>query len=285
MPRRSRWCDVLQHHAPLLLPAAHDALTARLIRRAGFPALQIGGFALEGSRLGVPDVDIAPVAMMTSWVADIVRATDLPVLVDASNGGVDAKGVAYAVTCLESAGAAALFLEDQASPKRCGHMGGKHIFPLPRAVARLKVARDLLLRDTFLLARTDAYAVEGVDGVLRRGVAYLNDAGADGLYVEGVDSEAALEKIGREFSGRVLAFSILEGGGRTPWLTADRVAELGYAMVLYPTTLLFGAADGMARALADLRAGLPRGGGMTLDEYLRLVDIERWSAIEAREDG
>jgi 2-methylisocitrate lyase-like PEP mutase family enzyme len=285
MPRRSRWSDVVNQHSPLLLPAAHDALTARLIRRAGFPALQIGGFALEGARLAIPDVDIAQPGMMIAWIADIIRATPLPVLVDASNGGIDAKSLAYTVTTLEAAGAAALFLEDQASPKRCGHMANKHVFPLKRAVARLQIARDLLHRDTFLLARTDAYACEGIDGVLRRGIAYLNDACVDGLYVEGVDNEADLEKIGREFSGRCLALSILEGGGKTPWLTAGRAAELGYALILYPTTVLFGALDGIRRGLDDLRAGLPRGGGTTLDEYLRLVDIDRWSALEAREDG
>lgn len=278
------WSDILDAHSPLLLPSAHDALTARLIRRAGFPAYQIGGLALEVTRAGVPDVDLVRPGEMIPWVSEIIRAVDLPVLIDASNGGGDIKGVARTVRDLETAGASAVFLEDQASPKRCGHMSGKHVLPLPQAVERLRVACDSLCRrTTFLLARTDAYAVEGFDGVMRRGVAYL-DAGADGLYVEGVDNHAALAKIGREFSGRRLALSLLEGGGKTPWLTRDEVRDLGFSMILYPTSLLFRTIRATQRALDDLKAGLPMGAeGVQMDEFMRVVDMGYWQAIEERE--
>jgi 2-methylisocitrate lyase-like PEP mutase family enzyme len=285
-PRRPTWHDVLASHAPLLLPSAHDTLTAKLIARAGYPAYQIGGFALEAARAGLPDVDIVRLGEILGWVGDIVRAVDLPVLMDLSNGDGDAKSIARAVRGFEDVGVDAMFLEDQVSPKKCGHMDDKHVLPIARAVAHLKVALDSRRRGaTFLMARTDAYACEGMDGVLRRGVAYL-DAGADGLYVEGVDDRDALARVAREFSGRALAMSVLEGGGKTPWVTPAEAADMGYAMVLYPTTLLFRAVRAMGEGLEDLRNGVRMGDkGVGMDEFLKVVDIGYWRAIEARENG
>jgi 2-methylisocitrate lyase-like PEP mutase family enzyme len=281
--RRPTWHDVLAAHAQLLLPAAHDALTAKLIARAGYPAYQIGGFALEAARAGVPDVDIVRLGEALAWVGEIVRATDLPVLMDLSNGDGDARSIARAVRAFEGIGVDAMFLEDQASPKKCGHMEDKHVLPVARAVAHLKVALDSRRRAaTFLMARTDAYSCEGMEGVLRRGVAYL-DAGADGLYVEGLDDRAAIVRVAREFSGRALAISLLEGGGKTPWVTPGEAAEMGYAMVLYPTTLLFRAVRAMGEGLEDLRRGVRTGDkGVEMGEFLGLVDMGYWRAIEAR---
>src|SRR3954464_1716948 len=124
------WKTLVERHAPLQLPAAHDALTARLIKRAGFRAYQIGGFALTGARHGLPDVDLTRFGEQAAGVRDIMAACDLPVLVDADDGYGDAKNVTYTVSSYEAMGVSAIFIEDQMSPKRCGHMAGKDVIPI-----------------------------------------------------------------------------------------------------------------------------------------------------------
>ena len=184
--RPHNWKKILKKHAPLQLPSAPDALTAKLIADAGFPAYQIGGFAVDGMQFGFPDMDVNRLGEKSSIVRDIVYACELPVLVDADDGYGDAKNVAHTIHVYESMGVAAIFIEDQKSPKRCGHMSGKQVIPAEEMVARIKAAVQARNNsDTlFLLARTDALGPEGIDEALRRGEKYLN-AGADGIYIEG----------------------------------------------------------------------------------------------------
>src|SRR5213080_3468801 len=134
---KEKWASVLKRHAPLQLPAAHDALTAKLIERAGFPAYQIGGFALVGARHGLPDVDLTRFAEQSAGVRDIVGACDLPVLVDADDGYGDAKNVTHTIACYEAMGVSAVFIEDQMSPKRCGHMSGKDVVSTQVMIQRI----------------------------------------------------------------------------------------------------------------------------------------------------
>src|SRR5207248_10484855 len=131
---------VLEQHAPLQLPAAHDALAARLIKRAGFRAYQIGGFALVGARHGLPDVDLTRFAEQAAGVRDILAACDLPVLVDADDGYGDAKNVTLTTRAYEAAGVTAIFIEDQVTPKRCGHMSGKHVVAAKMMEERIEAA-------------------------------------------------------------------------------------------------------------------------------------------------
>src|SRR5437762_916671 len=130
MSRKPTWKELVSAHAPLPLPAAHDALTAKLIERAGFHAYQIGGFALVGARHALPDVDLTRFAEQSAGVRDILAACDLPVLVDADDGYGDAKNVTHTVRSYEAMGVSAIFIEDQVSPKRCGHMSGKAVVPI-----------------------------------------------------------------------------------------------------------------------------------------------------------
>lgn len=278
------WHALLEREKFLQLPAAHDALTAKLIERAGFPAYQVGGFALVGARYGRPDVDLEHFGEKNRAVQDVIDGCALPVLVDADDGYGDAKNVTRTVRGYEALGAAAIFLEDQTAPKRCGHMAGKHVVPTEQMVAKLRAAvaarQD---RDTFILARTDAIQPEGVDSALRRGEAYLK-AGADGIYVEGPRSEEELEQVGRAFKGTPLATSVLERGGVTPWLAPDAFRELGFTMLLYPTTVLFSIAERIGRALQDLRAGKPLDGSASVDmeQFEQIIELPKWAAIEAR---
>src|SRR5947209_13026522 len=156
-PQRHSWRIVLQEGEPLQLPAAHDALTARLIKRAGFRAYQIGGFALVGTRHGLPDVDLTRFAEQAAGVRDILAACDLPVLVDADDGYGDAKNVTHTIRSYEAMGVSAVFIEDQVSPKRCGHMQGKTVIAPEIMEERISAAAAARHQpDFFLVARTDA---------------------------------------------------------------------------------------------------------------------------------
>src|SRR5215210_940432 len=185
---RPTWATLLAEGRPLLLPAAHDALTARLIARAGFRAYQVGGFALAGTRFAFPDIDLIQFYEENEAIRQIIAASPLPVLVDAGDGFGDVKNVTRTVRGYEELGAAALFIEDQQSPVSCGQMGKKEVVPVKEMVGKVKAALAARKNaDTFILARTDGRSAANVTEAIKRGEAY-RDAGADGVYVEGLKS-------------------------------------------------------------------------------------------------
>ncbi len=278
------WKALLEREGLLQLPAAHNALTAKLIERAGFPAYQVGGFALVGTRYGRPDVDLEHFGEKSRAVQDVIDGCALPVLVDGDDGYGDAKNVTRTIRGYEALGASAIFIEDQTSPKKCGHMAGKSVVPTGIMIEKVKAAvaarQD---RDTFILARTDAIEPEGVGRAIKRAEAYLK-AGADGVYLEGPRTTAELERIGAALRGVPLATSLLERGGVTPWLAPDEFQRLGFSMILYPTTLLFRLARAIELGLADLRAGRPLDPGQSIDmqQFEQMVDLPVWAEIEKR---
>jgi 2-methylisocitrate lyase-like PEP mutase family enzyme len=138
--RQRNWKRLLKHHAPLQLPAACDALTAKLVEQAGFPAYQIGGFALDGARFGYPDMDVSRLGEKSEAVREIVRACDLPVLVDGDDGCGDMKNVTHTIHIYDEIGASAIFIEDQKAPKRCGHMAGKEVVAAGEMVTKICAA-------------------------------------------------------------------------------------------------------------------------------------------------
>ena len=267
------------------LPAACDALTAKLIQLAGYPAYQIGGFALDGSRFGFPDMDVTRLGEKSGAVRDIAYACELPFLVDCDDGYGDEKNVVHTIHIYDDLGASAVFIEDQKAPKRCGHMGGKEVIDPKEMVNKIRAARTAR-RDAdklFIIARTDAIAVNGVDDALRRAEKYLK-AGADGVYVEGPRNLKELRAVGREFKGEPLAVTILEGGGATPWVSPEELYSMGFNMILYPTTLLFRQTKAVLRALEDLKAGrpMPKAESVDMFEFEKIVDIAYWKAVEEK---
>jgi methylisocitrate lyase len=283
MANNRGWKKLLRKHGQLLLPSAWNALTAKLIQQAGFPAYQIGGLALDGAGFGFPDMDVNRLGEKSAEAANILRACDLPVLVDCDDGYGDEKNVTHTVHTYDALGAAAIFIEDQRAPKRCGHMAGKEVVAMEDMVRKVRVAaaarpdKDRL----FLLARTDAIEPEGLDSALRRGEQYLK-AGGDGVYFDGVQNETQLRRIGKEFRGEPLATTILERGGKTPWVPPAELRELGFNMVLYPTSLLFRQTKAIQRGLQDLLAGrpLPEQDSVDMFEFEKIVDIAYWKAVE-----
>jgi 2-methylisocitrate lyase-like PEP mutase family enzyme len=284
---RISWKEALDRESPLLLPVAHDALSARIIARTGFTALQIGGFAVEGSRHGVPDIDLTHYAERHAAVKDIIGATSLPIMVDCDDGYGDAKNVTYTVRGYEALGVQALFIEDQRAPKKCGHMNDKKVVSAETMGGKIEAAVAARQDDRlFILARTDALQPEGLDSALRRGERYL-EAGADGIYVEGAESHEHLRAIGREFKGTQLATSVLENGGKTPWLPPKELGGMGFTMILYPTTILFRVTRAIERAAADLLAGRPldRHEAVNMEAFEKIVDLEHWQRIEKSYDA
>jgi 2-methylisocitrate lyase-like PEP mutase family enzyme len=279
---RKTWREALRESAPLLLPVAHDALTARLIELCGYPAYQIGGFALVGSRFAYPDLDLAQFGENSAVMRDIIAASTLPVLVDADDGYGDVKNVTRVVQGYEAMGASAIFLEDQESPKRCGHMAGKKVVPASTHVGKIRAAVAARHNpETFIMARTDALAPLGLDDALHRAELYLQ-AGADGVYVEAVETVEQLEKVGQTLRGAVVATSILEGGGRTPWMDPKDLHALGYSMLLYPTTVIFRVTRAIQKAIEDLKAGrpMPADDSVTFKEYEDILGLPQWAALE-----
>ncbi len=276
------WKAALAGEQPLLLPCAHDALSARLIERAGFSAYSIGGFALVGSRYAIPDIGLAAFGEISAGVRDIMAATRLPVLVDGDTGYGDVKNVAHTVEGYEAMGASAIFLEDQVAPKRCGHMAGKDVIPSGQMVAKIKAAVGARRsKDFFIIARTDARAVHGLDEALRRGEQYLN-AGVDGIFIEAPQTVKELEIIGAAFKGVPQIANMLEGGGQTPVLPPAELKALGFAMAAYPTTLIFRVALTIERALADIKAGRAITGndGVDFSEFKGITNYREWARIE-----
>jgi methylisocitrate lyase len=194
------------------------------------------------------------------------------------------QNVTRTVRGYEALGAAAIFLEDQTAPKRCGHMAGKNVIPTEQMTGKIRAAVAARQeQDMFILARTDAIQPEGLDSALRRGEAYLQ-AGAHGIYVEGPRSVEELEQVARAFKGVPLATSVLERGGVTPWLDPTTFRELGFTMILYPTTVLFSIAKATDQALYNLFMGQPLKDETSVDmgRFEEIVDLAKWAEIEAR---
>jgi 2-methylisocitrate lyase-like PEP mutase family enzyme len=282
MTKLPAWKDVLAREQPLLLPCAYDALSARLVERAGFSAYSIGGYALVGSRYAIPDIGLAAFGEISAGIRDIMAATSLPVLVDCDTGYGDVKNVTHTIQGYEAMGVAAIFMEDQVAPKRCGHMAGKDVIPAAEMAAKIRAAAGARRSaEFFIIARTDARAVHGLDEALRRGELYLK-AGADGLFIEAPQTVQELERVGRTFQGVPQIANMLEGGGQTPVLPPKDLLALGFNMIAYPTTLIFRVARTIERALTDIKIGKAAGKGDCVDfsAFKDITNYNDWARIE-----
>lgn len=272
---------LLVEEAPLLLPVAHDALSARLIERAGFRAASIGGFGVVGCRLGLPDLGLASFGEVADAVRDIAAATRLPLLVDGDDGYGDVKNVVRTVRTYEALGISGLALEDQVSPKKCGHMTvERRIVPVEEAEAKLHAALDARRSDDFaIVARTDARSVEGLDAAIERGRRYAA-LGVDALFVEAPTTIEELRIIGESFD-LPLVVNAAEGG-RTPLLSPAEYAALGFSIILYPSTLLLRIVGASVQALAALRDGrFPDGTDLpSFGELTDIMGLHEWMAID-----
>jgi methylisocitrate lyase len=273
--------QLLERPGAVLMPGAHNGLAAIQARDAGFEALYLSGAAMSAS-MGLPDVGIITIDDVCFFIRQVVSATNLPVLVDGDTGHGEALNVAYMVRAFEGAGAAAVHIEDQILPKKCGHLRDKRLATAEEMVIRIRAA-VMARRDMVIVARTDALESEGLDGAIARSLRYL-DAGADAVFPEALTSESMF----REFATRVDAplLANLTEFGQTPAFTAAEVEDMGYKMVIWPTTSMRLA----ARAQADAYIAIRDTGTTTslLDRMFTREDMETtlnypaYEALDAR---
>lgn len=267
----------------LCAPGAYDALTARLLERAGFEALYRGGYAASASAFGLPDLGLTTQTEMVDHAQRLVGATSLPIIADADTGYGEMPQVIRTVQELERVGVAAVQFEDQLFPKRCGHMEGKKVIDADEFALRLRAALDARRRpETVIIARTDAAAVLGMDEAIRRARLYA-EVGADCVFIDAPRDEEELRRIGAAGIGAPLMANVSEHG-RTPDLGVKGFEALGFQLVIYPTSTLFAAAGStkdLAQRLLDegsTRSVVPR--MMPFDELNEVLGKDAWDAIE-----
>ena len=268
----------------MIVPGAANALFARIVADLGFPAVYVTGAGVANMRLGAPDIGLTTVTELAETTSAIADAIDLPLIVDVDTGFGNPLNVVRTVRLLERAGAAALQMEDQVFPKRCGHFAGKEVIPVAEMVDKIRAAVDTRRDgDLQIVARTDARAIEGLDAALDRSRAYI-EAGADATFVEAPVSLDELRCMPAELP--VPQFANMVYGGITPEPGQVALAEMGYSIVLYANVSLQAAIRGAAEALGLLKADgdLSRAASLLtgFDERQRVVGKDLWDALEAR---
>lgn len=244
--------QALAERRAMIVPGAGNALAARVIEHLGFEAVYLSGAGLTNQLYGLPDLGFIGLAEVAQATASVRDAIELPLIVDADTGFGNALNVRQTVRTLERAGANAVQLEDQASPKRCGHFGGKTVVETVEMVGKIKAAVDARQHEDFLIiARTDALAVLGFEAALERARIYA-ESGADVTFVEAPTSIGELRRIASELSCPQIVNVVV--GGTTPTLNAREFASMGFAMILYANAALQGAIRGMRNALGHLAA-------------------------------
>jgi 2-methylisocitrate lyase-like PEP mutase family enzyme len=281
--RRRRLRELLAKNEPLLAPGSHDAFSARLVEQAGFDVVYMGGFATTASLLGCPDIGLLGGQEMIDNARRIVQAVDVPVIADADTGYGNPLNVIRTVREYEQAGVAAIHLEDQVSPKRCGHMAGKSVVPVEDMLAKVRAAVAARSDPDFvLIARTDSLAIEGVDASIDRVRRYA-DAGADILWIEAPTTGKELQKIATELRGYKLLLNWLEGG-RTPAIGIEQIREMGFALVLFPIGSVLVTLSALREHYGYVRAhGTPSGRVEKLpsfDQFEEAVGLEEIRKIE-----
>jgi carboxyvinyl-carboxyphosphonate phosphorylmutase len=260
----------------LMIPVAHDALCARIAEQSGFKAVFTAGYANSAALLGNPDVSLLTLTEMVDAASRIVDAVNIPVFADGDTGHGNVTNVIRTVNLFEKAGVAGLFIEDQVSPKRCGHLAGKQVVSPEEMVSKLRAALDARSDPDFvIMARTDALAVNGIDDAIYRARLY-REAGADLIFVEAPESVEQMRRIIREVKAPHMANML--PGGKTPMLTAKELQEIGYSVVAYATACTYA----ITKAVRDLFETLYRTGTtagledrmVKFDEFNRLVGLE-----------
>ena len=253
----------------VVTPGAHDALTAKIIEKTGFPAVYMTGYGQAASHLGKPDVGLLTMTEMVARAANIVEAVSIPVIADADTGFGNAVNVMRTVREYEKAGVAAIQLEDQVAPKKCGHMTGRQVVSKEEMVGKIKAAVDARRdEDLVIIARTDARTVHGINEALDRAKAY-EEAGADLLFVESPESIEEMKLITSSFKVPVLA-NMVEGG-RTPLLLNQELEKIGFNIVIYPTASTYSVCLAVSRLMQNLKQTGTTAGMM--DEMIKFTEF------------
>jgi 2-methylisocitrate lyase-like PEP mutase family enzyme len=268
----------------LVAPGCFDGLSARLVEEAGFEAAYLSGGAVARS-MGIPDIGLVTMSEVIERAAQVVAAVKIPIIADADTGYGNAVNLVRSVREFERTGVAAIHIEDQITPKRCGHLDGKEVIPLAEMEKKLQAALASRSDPDFLIiARTDARGVHGFDDAINRGRAFAK-LGVDAVFVEAPQSEAELEEIPRALQDVPLLVNVFKGG-KTPMLPVERLQQMGYRIAIYPSETQRAAIHAMRQALELLKR---EGTTEKMDDALttfkerdKVVGLDEWQQLEQR---
>ena len=282
MNARQQLKRLLKRDKLLVAPGCFDGLSARLVEEAGFEALYLSGGAVARS-MGMPDIGLVTMSEVIERAAQVVSAVKIPVIADADTGYGNAVNLVRTIREFERTGVAAIHLEDQITPKRCGHLDGKEVISLAEMEKKLEAALASRTDPDFcLIARTDARGVHGFDDAIRRGRAFAQ-FGVDAVFIEAPQSESELEEIPRALSPIPLLVNVFKGG-KTPMLSVDRLQGLGYRIAIYPSETQRAGIHAMRLALDLLkRDGTTEAMDATLTSFKerdRIVGLDDWQELE-----
>lgn len=278
---RTRVESILDQYKSIVFPGVYDTLSAKLAARAGFPMAFISGYSVAATAIGEPDLGLLTQTEIVEQARRVCGSVSIPIIVDADTGYGNPLNVIRTVRELIDAGAAGCFLEDQQWPKKCGHMRGKRVIEREEYLDKFRAAVDTRGQaDFFIVARTDSLAVLGMDEAIAR-VTQARALGANASFVEAPNSLAEMSEIGRRAPGPVVANMIEKG--KTPVLPKEKLAELGFHLILYPLAGLFAAARGLATIYEKIKRDDTTIGAegqlMQFDEFNELIGVESKYAI------
>jgi len=284
MNLRKKLKALLARKRLLVAPGAFDGLSARLVEEAGFAAVYLSGGAVARS-MGVPDIGLVTLSEVIERATQVVSAVRIPVIADADTGYGNALNLVRAVREFERVGVAAIHVEDQVTPKRCGHLEGKEVVSLPEMEKKLEAALAARTDPDFaIIGRTDARAIYGLEHAIERGRSFAR-LGADAVFIEAPESEAELETIARSLPEVPLMVNMFKGG-KTPLLPASRIEQMGYRIAIFPSDTQRAAIYAIKEALAVLKRD---GSTAAIDDRLatfqerdRLVGLGEWEKLEQR---
>jgi methylisocitrate lyase len=280
-PAGVRFRELLKRPGILRLPGAHTGIAALMAKHAGFEAVYVSGAAMSAT-MGLPDLGMITLDEVAFYIRQVSRASGLPMLVDGDTGFGEALNVMHMVRTYEDNGAAAVHIEDQLLPKKCGHLNDKKLASADDMAAKVAAARKAR-RHLYIIARTDAVASEGMDSAVDRAKRYL-EAGADAIFPEALHNEEMFREFARRLPGVTLLANMTEFG-RTPFFTADEFEAMGYRMVIWPVSHMRVANKAMEELYATLaregstKSMLPR--MQTRAELYRLIDYHAYEALDA----
>lgn len=282
MNQRETLKELLKRSQLLVAPGCFDGLSARLVEEAGFEAAYLSGGAVARS-MGIPDIGLVTMSESIERAAQVVAAIKIPVIADADTGYGNAVNLVRSVREFERIGVAAIHIEDQITPKRCGHLDGKEVIPLAEMEMKLKAALDTRTDPDFcIIARTDARGVHGLEHAIARAKAFAK-LGVDAIFVEAPQSESELAEIPKRLPGVPLLVNVFKGG-KTPMLPMEHLQQMGYRIAIYPSETQRAAIHAMRSALATLkREGTTESidaSLTTFNERDKVVGLDDWQKIE-----
>lgn len=275
----------LQKKEILVAPGAHDVLTAKIIEKVGFEAVYMTGYGNTASILGTPDVGLITFSEMVERARNMVAAVNVPVIADADTGYGNAVNVMRTTRSYEQAGVAVMQMEDQLAPKKCGHMLGRELISIEEMCGKIRAAVDARSDpdNMLIMARTDARTNFGIDEAIARGKAY-EEAGADILFIESLESEEEMRRVTSSFNVPVLANMIEHG--RTPFKSSQELEEIGYDLVIYCLSSTYAAAKAMFDIMEELKItgstkqSLQEGKLLPFDQFNELIGLPEIRRIE-----